>query len=193
MNLLSGFGIGSWTLTEGLGMRATKIDILGVHSKSLNRSTKTPSNLKFHDKGVYNLRFQQHSSAATLRENGNSSAKANAPANTTNLASTIPSPSDNILVVTAPRLPKIEIVIDERSSTENTKEFLIKERGKPLTDNSWISLQQAQRDDRWEELLRHFQALEPLDKPQLKESIANELTSLYGRPLRASQRFLETG
>nr|ODN85349.1 hypothetical protein L203_04963 [Cryptococcus depauperatus CBS 7841] len=78
------------------------------------------------------------------RENGDTSANAHIPANITNPVSTVPSENDNLPVITVPRLPEIEVVIDERSSTENTKEFLIKWLRKPPTDNSWISLQQAQ-------------------------------------------------
>nr|ODN94566.1 hypothetical protein L204_04699 [Cryptococcus depauperatus CBS 7855] len=124
------------------------------------------------------------------RENGNPSANANVPANMTHPASTSPSANDNLPVITAPRSPKIEVVVDERSSTENTKEFLTKWLRKPPTDNPWISLQQAQRDDRREELLQYHQAsrkttpsnrpktprgwkgwaLEPIDKPQPKET-----------------------
>nr|ODN90938.1 hypothetical protein L204_05777 [Cryptococcus depauperatus CBS 7855] len=90
----------------------------------------------------------------------------------TNPASTVPSENDNLPVTTAPRLPGIEVVVDERSSTEYTKEFLIKWLGRPPRDHSWISLQQAQRDDRWKELLRDFQASRkttPSDRPNCHE------------------------
>nr|ODN77317.1 hypothetical protein L203_06257 [Cryptococcus depauperatus CBS 7841] len=76
------------------------------------------------------------------RDFGQSSADKTTPASFVPPIDTIPT------MIVAPRLLEIAAVLDDRQSAQNNKEFLVKWLGKPQTDNSWISLNQAQGDDR---------------------------------------------